>query len=102
MIQQMEQEENYYKIFPSLGENILRKEDAVEPLDIFSNTADGVYKFQYRDLATGMITEQNQQVPLIPLKDSAYCMNLDGTENTNLTNQTNAEIEAAIGRNDNT
>ena len=68
---------------------------------MMSNTADGVYKFQYyRDLATGMITEQNQQVPLIPLKDSAYCMNLDGTENTDLTNQTNAEIEAAITRNE--
>ena len=86
------------EISPPVGVNILRKEDAVEPLDIFSNTAQGEYKFQYRDLGTGMITEQNQDVPLIPLKDSAYCMNLDGTENVTLTTSTNAEIEAAIGR----
>ena len=85
-------------ISPPVSVNILRKEDAVEPLDIFSNTAQGEYKFQYRDLGTGMITEQNQDVPLIPLKDSAYCMNLDGTENVSLTNSTNTEIEAAIGR----
>ena len=83
-------------ISPPVGQNILRKEDAVEPLDIFSNSAQGEYKFQYRDLGTGMITEQNQQVPLIPLKDTAYCMNLDGSENTNLTNTTNTEIENAI------
>jgi hypothetical protein len=83
-------------ISPPVGDNILRKEDSVEPLDIFSNTADGEYKFQYRDLGTGMITEQNQEVPLIPLKDTAYCMNLDGSENQVETDRTNQEIASAL------
>ena len=84
-------------IEPPVSNSIKKKEDSVEPLDIFSNSAQGTYKFQYRDMASGAITEQNDQVPLLPWKDTAYCLLSDGSEATErVTQATQSAIDAKV------
>lgn len=61
-------------ISPPLPENLKNDILSIKPGDVFSKTADGQNIFQYRDTATGNITDTSLSIPLLPWNNEGYCL----------------------------